>query len=129
MITISFLTVVKNEEKYLAELLNSILAFKNKLFAYEIVIIDDHSDDDTYKIIKSFQENHSNVKYFKNSQEGKVAGTIFGIKQCLYEWIKFVDGDDYLDLKILKPEFFKENVIYHDFWAVRGDDLKLNITR
>ena len=52
MITISFLSVVKNEEKYIAELIRSILAFDNRLFSYEIVIIDDHSDDNTYQIIK-----------------------------------------------------------------------------
>ena len=55
MINISFLTVIKNEEKYIAELLNSILAFNNKFFDYEIVIIDDHSNDNTHEIIKSYQ--------------------------------------------------------------------------
>jgi glycosyltransferase involved in cell wall biosynthesis len=129
MITISFLTVVKNEEKYIAELLRSILAFENKFFAYEIVIIDDYSDDDTYQIVKSFQDLHSNIKYFKNFEKGKVAGTIFGIKQCHCEWIKFVDGDDYLDLKGLEPEFFGGNVIYHDYWTVTRDALRLNSTR
>ena len=70
MINISFLTVVKNEEKYIAELLNSILAFNSKFFDYEIVIIDDHSND-TYEVIKSYQNMHSNIRYFKNSKEGK----------------------------------------------------------
>ena len=70
MITISFLTVVKNEEKYIAELLSSILSFNNKFFTCEIVIVDDNSDDDTHRIIKSFQDFHSNIKYFKNSEDG-----------------------------------------------------------
>lgn len=129
MITISFLTVVKNEEKYIAELLASILSFNNKFFAFEIVIVDDNSDDDTHQIIKSFQDFHSNIKYFKNSEDGKVAGTIFGIEQCDFEWIKFVDGDDYLDLKPLTPDFFKGDVIYHDYWSIKQDSQKLHTTR
>ena len=129
MINISFLTVVKNEEKYIAELLNSILAFNSKFFDYEIVIIDDHSNDNTYEVIKSYQNMHSNIRYFKNSKEGKVEGTIFGIKQCHFEWIKFVDGDDYLDLKFLEPDFFKGNVLYHDYWTVKENALSLNTTK
>jgi glycosyltransferase involved in cell wall biosynthesis len=129
MITISFLTVVKNEEKYIAELLSSILSFNNKFFTCEIVIVDDNSDDDTHRIIKSFQDFHSNIKYFKNSEDGKVAGTIFGIKQCDYEWIKFVDGDDYLNLETLKPDFFTGDVIYHDYLSVRKDAKRLHATK
>jgi len=65
MITISFLAIVKNEEKYIAELLRSILAFDNNFFSYEIVIIDDHSVDDTHQIVRNFQDTNLNIKYFK----------------------------------------------------------------
>tara|TARA_B100000989_G_scaffold82999_1_gene59376 strand:- start:114 stop:944 length:831 start_codon:yes stop_codon:yes gene_type:complete len=129
MINISFLTVVKNEEKYIAELLSSILAFNSKFFDYEIVIIDDYSRDNTFEVIKSYQNMHSNIRYLKNSKEGKVEGTIFGIKQCHFEWIKFVDGDDYLDLKFLEPDFFKGNVLYHDYWTVKENALSLHPTK
>ncbi len=129
MITISFLSVVKNEEKYIEGLIRSILAFDNRLFSYEIVIIDDHSDDHTHQIIKSFQKLHTNIKYFKNSKKGKVAGTIYGIKHCQSEWIKFVDGDDYLDLKFLEPKFFEANVIYHDYWTITQEKFRLHFTK
>lgn len=129
MITISFLAIVKNEEKYIAELLRSILVFDNDFFSYEIVIIDDHSIDDTYHIVRNFQDTNLNIKYFKNSEKGKVAGTFFGINQCRYEWIKFVDGDDYLDLGALEPGFFVGDVIYHDYCTVTGDTLRLQSSK
>lgn len=129
MITISFLAIVKNEEKYIAELLRSILSFNNKFFSYEIVIIDDHSVDLTHQIVRNFQDANANIKYFRNSEEGKVAGTFFGITKCGCEWIKFVDGDDYLDLEVLEPGFFKGNVIYHDHWVISRDELRLQTSK
>ena len=129
MINISFLAIVRNEAAYIGELLESILAFKNDFFEYEIVIIDDDSKDDTHGIVKAFQSNNKNIRYFRNIKKNKVAGTFYGISQCKYEWIKFVDGDDYLDLNVLEPKFFKGNVIYHDYYSVNGERLRLQRTK
>ena len=40
-----------------------------------------------------------------------------------------MDGDDYLDLKFLEPDFFKGNVLYHDYWTVKENALSLNTTK
>jgi len=125
MINISFLAIVKNEEKYISEMLSSILAFDDDCFDYEIIIIDDHSDDETTNIIAKFQESNKNIKCFRNPENGKVAATFYGIQQCNSDWIKFVDGDDYLDLQYLHPKFFEGDVIIHDFWIVQGEKLRL----
>jgi glycosyltransferase involved in cell wall biosynthesis len=125
MIRISFLAIVKNEEKYISEMLSSILAFDNVFFDYEIIIIDDHSDDETTNIISTFQESNENIKCFRNLENGKVAATFYGIQQCNCEWIKFIDGDDYLDLQYLEPKFFEGDVIVHDFWVIREEKLRL----
>lgn len=125
MIRISFLSIVKNEERYIAEMLQSILVFQNSEFETEVVIIDDGSEDGTEEIVRSYQQHHSNISYFKNPSVGKVLGTFHGIMQCQFEWIKFVDGDDYLDLTKLQPKFFTRDVIYHDHWVVSSLGLEL----
>ena len=50
----SFIIPVYNEEKYIVEALESILAFTGKDF--EIIVVDDNSTDSTFQIVNDLKE-------------------------------------------------------------------------
>ena len=57
---LSVIIIAKNEEKNIGDCLDS------SLWADEIVLVDDYSDDNTHKIIKS--KNYTNkIKFFKKN--------------------------------------------------------------
>ena len=80
-----------NQAKFLKIALNSInkQTFKN----FEIIVIDNNSNDSTYKIIKNFK---GKINYKKIKNEGLIARSRNeGIKLSKGKWICFLDSDDY----------------------------------
>ena len=88
---ISVVMVIRNEEKYIAEAIQSILdqTFSN----FEFIIVDDHSSDRTKEIIGSFSD--SRIQLFDNpNTPGKPGGLNFGYAQARGRYIAHMDGDD-----------------------------------
>ncbi len=80
-----------NAEKTIVNCIGSI--FQNIRCAYEVIIIDDASDDNTEKVIKEL--NISNIKYIKNNNnKGAGASRNIGLREANGEYIWFVDSDD-----------------------------------
>lgn len=95
---ISIIVPVYNGEKYIEKCINSIL---NQTYTnLELIIINDGSNDNTEKKIKSFNDQRINYFYIDNS--GVSVARNFGIEQATGEYIAFVDSDDYLDLDMYK---------------------------
>lgn len=88
--TVSVLICVRNVEKYVGDCIRSIL---NQTFTeFEIVIIDDDSNDKTKNIIESFQDKR--IKYFKNEKWlGITRSRNRSIKFAKGDYIFFTDGD------------------------------------
>ncbi|MBR5154789.1 MAG: glycosyltransferase family 2 protein [Alphaproteobacteria bacterium] len=94
-----FITVLitsYNYGEYLPETLNSVLSqtYKN----YEIVVIDDGSEDNSVEIIKGYAEKHKNIKLFTHKDgknNGLVASLILGISKSKGEFVAFLESDDY----------------------------------
>lgn len=82
-----------NGQKYIRECIDSVLAqtYKN----YEVVIIDDSSNDETLKIIEEYSSKNEKIRCFYNSNN---LGLVLNWNQCIKyargEWIKFVFQDD-----------------------------------
>ena len=81
-------------EKYILETLNSIKAqtYKN----WEIIVIEDASNDGTKKIVEEFsKECHNRISYFKNEENIGVASTRNKAAEISKgDWIAFIDSDD-----------------------------------
>lgn len=103
---ISVVMPVYNVSKYLAEAIESIL--KQTFTDFEFIMIDDGSTDESWKIIKSFDD--SRIISMKNS---KNKGITYSLNKAVQlssgEYIARMDGDDYSDprrfelqLKLLK---------------------------
>ena len=94
---ISFIMPAKNASLYVGQAVNSLR--KTNYEDWELVVIDDHSVDDTYDILKRAEETDSRIKVFKNKGNGKVAGLNYGYTLTSGEIIKCIDADDVLSEK------------------------------
>lgn len=89
---ISIVVPMYNAEKYLNECINSILnqEYKN----LEIIVVDDHSTDNSVLIIKEFQKKHSNIFLYSTVGKGLGAARNTALKYATGEYIMFIDSDD-----------------------------------
>lgn len=91
---ISVIMPVFNVADYVAQALDSILAQQNAP-EFEVLIIDDHSSDDTLTIVKRYAEQDTRIKILTNSRNKGVAGARnTGFDHAQGGWIGFLDGDD-----------------------------------
>ena len=68
---------------------------------YEIIIVDDYSDNNFSEIYKSYET--ENVKYLKlNKRTGMGQARIEGLNYSKSPYVAFVDSDDYVD-----PDFHR----------------------
>ena len=59
---------------------------------FELIIIDDGSDDGTEQVVRSFEDNR--VHYIQSDHRGASAARNVGIAQAKYDAIAFLDSDD-----------------------------------
>ena len=93
-ISISVIICANNEAANLTEFLPSIYSQKYKYF--EVVLVNDHSTDDTLQVMQSFAAMHSNtqiVNLSKNTSGNKKNAVTNGIKTAKYEHLLFTDAD------------------------------------
>lgn len=62
---------------------------------FEVICIDDGSDDDSYELLKSFAASDSRIKCYTQQNRGPAAVRNRGIDVAEGAWILFVDSDDY----------------------------------
>lgn len=86
------------EEAYIAETMDSILAQETN-FDFEIIVGDDASTDDTRAILKRYSDNYPDkVRLLlpeKNYGDFGLSNFMSTLELCKGEYIAFLDGDDY----------------------------------
>ncbi|QQL50204.1 glycosyltransferase family 2 protein [Mucilaginibacter ginkgonis] len=103
---ISVILPVHNGEKYLKEAVNSIL--NQTLVDFELIIINDGSTDNTYNILRSF--NDGRVKIINNAEKLRVVRCLnLGIQMAKGKYIARMDADD---ISVLTR--FEKQVEYFD---------------
>lgn len=107
MAYVSVIIPLYNKDFSISKTLQSVLAqtFTN----YEVIIIDDGSTDNSYKIITDFSDKR--IQLFQQKNKGAAAARNFGIEEANGELIAFLDADDYWF-----PNHLEEIVkLYNDF--------------
>lgn len=100
-IEVSAIIPVYNGEKFLKTCIESLLYQTYPI--KEIIIIDDHSQDNSNEIIFKFNKKYQNIRIFKNkNNKGSSFCRNFGILQSDCKNLLFLDQDDYLDRKCLE---------------------------
>ncbi len=93
---ISIITPFKNTQDFLSECIESIL---NQTYSHwELLIVDDHSTDDSFALVKKYAANESRIKLFKNSGNGIIPALQLAFAHSSGEYITRMDSDD-----IMKP--------------------------
>ena len=95
---ISVIIAARNEEKNIKSLLNSLLDQNYPTEKYEIILIDDRSEDKTNQILKKYSQKYENIRIFKigalqKNLIGKKAALTKGIENAKNEILLFTDAD------------------------------------
>ena len=95
-IPVSVIICAKNEVQNLQKFVPSII--NQKYASFEIVLINDASSDETLEVMKTFKEQHSNIKIVnvKNNEAfwgNKKYALTLGIKAATNEHLLFTDAD------------------------------------
>ncbi len=92
---VSVIVPVYNIEKYIDRCIKSIL---NQTYTnYEIILIDDGSKDNSSIICDEYASKHDKIKVIHKTNNGLGMARNTGLSVAKGEFIKFVDGDDYIE--------------------------------
>lgn len=90
---ISVIIPVYNVENYISACLDSVL--RQNYRDYEIVVVDDESQDKTLQIVEKYAENNENIVVLKTEHGGQAKARNLGMQHASGQYITFLDGDDY----------------------------------
>ncbi|MBD2384732.1 glycosyltransferase family 2 protein [Cylindrospermum sp. FACHB-282] len=89
---ISIVICTYNRGKYLNNGINSVI---NQTFKdWELVIVDDGSQDNTFEIVNPYVEKFNNIRYFKHKNKKQCHAKNAGIQGSFGKYITFLDSDD-----------------------------------
>ncbi len=91
---VSVIVPVYNVEEYIEKCLESLV--NQTLKDIEIIIVDDGSPDNSYKIISKYLKKYKNILYLKKENGGLSSARNYGLKYAKSDYIFFLDSDDFL---------------------------------
>ncbi len=113
---VSVITPVYNGEDTIGKTIDSVI---NQTFSnFELIIVDDISNDETINIIKSYQEKDSRIKlYILNKKGGASGARNYALKKAKGKYIAFLDSDDLWKSDKLEKQvkFMEDNNIYFSY--------------
>lgn len=112
-IKVSVVVPVYNVAGYLEKSLNSLV--HQTLSEIEILCIDDASTDESYSILKKYEEKYPQLIVLQNSENrGQSYSRNRGINAAKGEYIQFVDADDFLENDALETLYRKAKAYHLD---------------
>jgi glycosyltransferase involved in cell wall biosynthesis len=102
---VTVVMAVKNEAKYLADALSSILSQEG--VSFEIVLIDDGSTDASFEIAERFSRNDSRVRVLRNPNPGKARAFNLGVSLARGRFACLFAGDDLMPIGSLSKRFHR----------------------
>ncbi|MDA3893230.1 MAG: glycosyltransferase [Salinivirgaceae bacterium] len=105
-----------NEQPTLKKCIEALLKQNIQTLEYQILLIDDQSDDSSTEIAKGFAEQYHRVSYFVTEQKGKKHAILLGVKNALGELIVTTDADctynkNWLSTIVDYYESYESNII------------------
>lgn len=105
-IKISVIVTSYNYEQFIRTTIESVInqTYEN----WELIIVDDGSEDNSVEIIEKYCENDNRIKLFKHpngTHKGLKDSFLLGIEKASCEWLSFLESDDYY-----KPNYLEEKV-------------------
>ncbi len=91
---ISIIVPVYNVEKYLKNCLLSIFSQSVSVDAYEVIIVNDGTPDQSMAIVREFEEKYPNILVINQENKGLSSARNAGMVEAKGEYIWFIDSDD-----------------------------------
>ncbi len=91
---VSIIIPAFNASETIAETLESVLAQSHP--NWEAIVVDDGSNDETGKVVQKFVDQDSRVRLIRQEHGGEAAGRNGGIPLARYDWLLFLDADDWI---------------------------------
>lgn len=95
-VEISVIVPVYNAAKYLNRCVNSLLA-QQLQWEFELLFVDDGSNDGSLKILKVWEQRDRRVRVFSQPNRGVSTARNFGLRQANGSYVTFVDSDDWVE--------------------------------
>lgn len=98
---------------------------------WELLFVDDNSQDDTINIVRSIAKNDARIRIFENKDHcGAAVSRNIALRMAKGRWIAFLDSDDLWEPEKLERqiEFMKINgyaFSYHDYVTIDEDSNEL----
>ncbi len=94
-------------------ILETLKSVQNQTYRnWECIVVDDGSTDNTEIIIQVFCKANPGFKYFRKINGGSASARNIGLKNCVGEFIQFLDDDDYMypdKLSLSLDKFLKDD--------------------
>ena len=85
-----------NSKKWISKCIDSILLQVTNV-KYEIIVIDDGSIDGTNEFLFSNYSKHKNIRIYSQKNSGPSAARNYGLSLAKYDYILFIDSDDFVN--------------------------------
>lgn len=127
MYKITIIIPIYNSEKYLRDLLESIIRQTIDFQNIQVIMVDDFSKDNTIEIMEEYSKKYTNCISVKLSKNHKIAGTARneGMKLAEGKYLMFADSDDFYpdnaceimfnEIEEKNADFITANYINADF--------------
>lgn len=95
---ISIIIPVYNGEKYLRRAIDSVIVQKGE---WELIIVNDHSTDNTSAILAEFVSGNARIRVVNSESKGVTEARLTGARAALGKYLFFMDADDELPSDII----------------------------
>lgn len=125
-IKVSVVIVCLNERDKIARCIESLLKQTIGRDNYEIILVDNNSNDGTKEIIKTYCEKDKRIRMIINPVRGIAGSRNIGLRKALYDYVAFTDADCVVSenwLEILRNGFIRHYIQDSMIVAVGGANL------
>jgi glycosyltransferase involved in cell wall biosynthesis len=129
---LSVIIPVYNVENYLARCLDSILDQNLDFSNYEIILVNDGSQDKSLDVALEYQKKYSNIKVISQENQGSSVARNAGYALAIGDYLYFMDSDDYVETAVFKNLLdlaikLKLDLIGFDMLRTATSDHKSNV--
>lgn len=120
---LSIIIPLYNSELYLDQCMNSLMDQNLETKDFEIILINDGSNDNSYSIARSYCQNYSNIRLLNQRNQGVSIARNNGLKNARGQYVYFVDSDDYVaqnTLPMLLETIYAHNLDILEFKNIRS---------
>ncbi len=118
---VSIIIPVRNEEKLIKTCLQSILNCNYPEALFEIIVVDDFSDDSTRKIVRELESTQIKLIELKDFLKGKAinahkkSSLMYGVSEATGDYILCTDGDSEVEVDWIRHHVFMHEENGYDF--------------